>query len=99
MVRGIWENVRTSNASPPFPITPLRPRMKSPAADCSSSMRLVQSSLPVHTRTCDEYAATVWRSDALRSISRSDGIGGGGEHWQVGEGHVGVYGISVGDEA
>lgn len=40
-----------SNASPPLPTTPFSPRMKSPAVDCSSSIRLVQSSLPVEMRT------------------------------------------------
>ena len=42
--------------------------------------------------TCSEYAAIVFRRDALRSISRSEGVEA---HAQVGEGHVCVVGMVV----
>jgi hypothetical protein len=42
--------------------------------------------------TCSEYAATVFRSGLLRSISRSGGVEA---HSHVGEGHVAVVGMDV----
>lgn len=53
-------------------------------------MLLVQSSFPVHIITCSEYAAIVFNSGVLRSMSR---LGGVDAHSQVGDGHVCVYGI------
>lgn len=82
--------MHTSNAGPPLPISPLTPRMKSPPELGSSSSLLVQSSFPVHTTTCSVYAAMVFRSGVLWSISRSGGMGA---HSHVGDGHDGVYDI------
>lgn len=77
---------QTSKAFPPLPITPFNPRIKSPESDSSSSIRLVQSSFPVHTSTCSVYGAIVWRRGVLRSISRSGGVPA---HAHPVESHVG----------
>jgi hypothetical protein len=86
-------NEQTSNASLPFPITPFRPLTKSPVAPSSCSMLLCQSSLPVHSTTCSEYAAIVLSRGVLRSMSRSGGVEA---HSHVGDGHVCVVGIAGG---
>ena len=46
------EGVQTSNASPPFPITPFSPLINVAVEPLSSSKLLAQSDLPVQSRTC-----------------------------------------------
>lgn len=82
--------VKGSNATPPLPMIPLIPLTKSPVSPSSCAILLAQSSFPVQITTCSAYAAIVFNSGDLRSISRSGGIAA---HSQVGEGHVCVYGI------
>ena len=85
-------NRPTSNPGPPFPITPLSPFTNSPVSPSSCSMLLTQSSFPVQKMTCSEYAAIVFNSGVLRSMSRSGGVAA---HSQLGDGHDCVYGIAV----
>ena len=65
--RGVHDGTyqRTSNRAPPLPITLFRPRTKSPALLCSSSIRLVQSGFPEHTTTCWAYDAIVFSRGVL----------------------------------
>ena len=79
--------LQTSNASPPFPITPLRPFTKAAVAPSSSSRLLAQSSFPVQRSTCSVYGAMVFNSGVLRSMSR---LGGVEAHEHVGNGQDSV---------
>jgi hypothetical protein len=87
MYRG---NGQTSKPGAPLPITLLRPATNSPVAPGVCSMLEGHAAVPVQSKTCDEYAATVWRSGDVRSMSR---LGGVGAQAHVGEGQVGVMGI------
>jgi hypothetical protein len=55
-------------------------------------MLLGQSDVPVHRMTWEEYAAMVFKSGVLRSMSRSGGVE---VQAHVGAGQVGVVGIEV----
>jgi hypothetical protein len=87
MYRG---NGQTSKPGAPLPITLFRPATNSPVAPDVCSMLDGHAAVPVQSRTCDEYAATVWRSGDARSMSRSGGVGA---QAHVGEGQIGVMGI------
>ena len=63
-----------------------------PSTIPSSSIRLVQSVLPVLISTCSAYGAIDPLSGVLWSISKSDGIG---RHVHVGAGHVSTTGKGV----
>jgi hypothetical protein len=73
-------------------MTPFRPFTNSPVAPSSCSMLLCQSSLPVQSTTCSEYAAIVLSKGVLRSMSRWGGVEA---HSHVGAGHVAVVGIEL----